>query len=95
MASSTCSSPSFECSICLLVPDVENDIIVQCHNGHFFCGRCVLRYKHTTKKSTCPVCRDEMGNKAIRCLALEHVLQKKSFNCRNEGCDFKGKKVSN
>jgi len=68
-----------ECPVCLRVP--RTIPIYQCARGHVVCGEC------KPNVSTCPQCRDVLGN--IRSLVSEKVLEKLPASCifADNGCE--------
>lgn len=67
-----------ECPVCLRVPRAPP--IFQCARGHVVCGEC------RPNVTTCPQCRDVMGN--IRSLVSEKMLEKIPTSCKfnDHGC---------
>jgi len=68
-----------ECPVCLRIP--RNTPIYQCARGHVVCSECKANV------STCPQCRDVLGN--IRSLVSEKVLEKLPASCQfsDNGCE--------
>jgi len=69
-----------ECPVCLRVP--RTTPIYQCARGHVVCSEC------KPKVTTCPQCRDVLGN--IRSLVSEKVLEKLPASCKyvDNGCEI-------
>jgi len=67
-----------ECPVCLRVPRAAP--VFQCARGHVVCGEC------RPNVTTCPQCRDVMGN--IRSLVSEKMLEKIPTSCKfsDHGC---------
>jgi len=67
-----------ECPVCLRVP--RGSPIYQCARGHVVCSDC------RPNVSTCPQCRDPLGN--IRSLVSEKMLEKLPSSCKyaDDGC---------
>lgn len=78
-----------ECGICLELP--TSGPIVQCPEGHIFCGHCLRRHTMSGLASShcCPVCRSKLPstsaaeNAASRCRLAELLLADVPASCKH------------
>ena len=78
-----------ECIICRSIPSEGQ--IRQCSNGHLACQRCMGNEALTT----CGVCREPLGSKRIRNVAVEQLIVAADLevSCKHTNCMFKGTKT--
>ena len=79
---------TIKCNVCKDVP--REGEIKQCQNGHLYCEDCMKN----ASISTCALCREPLGNKRIRALTVEQLIEAVELElpCKHPDCEFKGQK---
>ena len=77
-----------ECIICRSIPSEGQ--MRQCRNGHLACQRCMGNEALTT----CGVCREPLGSKRIRNVAVEQLMDAVDLevSCKHQNCMFRDAK---
>ena len=73
------------CSICQ--EQFKEPTIINC--GHTYCASCVQKWKETSKKSTCPICRTKIIRTVPDYLTLS-LIESVQAKCANKHCTWKG-----
>ena len=75
---------TIQCAICQDFPRMGQ--IKQCQNGHIACEKCM----NNENMSTCGVCREPLGNKKIRALCVEQLIEATELElpCRHPNCEY-------
>ena len=79
---------TIQCTICKDLPSEGQ--IKQCQNGHLACEGCM----NNADMNTCGVCREPLGNKRIRALGVEQLVEAVDLelSCKHPNCEFKAPK---
>ena len=79
-----------ECIICKSIPSEGQ--MMQCEDGHLACEQC-MKNQYVTN---CALCRKPLGNKKIRSLVIEQLIEKNNMtvSCKNSNCIVKSAKDS-
>ena len=77
-----------QCSICKDIP--REGQMKQCKNGHLACESCM----GNDNLNSCGVCREPLGNKRIRALGMEQLIEVADLelSCKHPNCEFKAPK---
>ena len=76
-----------ECNIC---KDIPRGQIKQCLNGHIACEKCM----HNDNLTSCAMCREPLGEKRIRALNLEQLIEAADLDvsCKHLECKLSAPK---
>ena len=80
------SGPAVECIICL---DVDpSGALLQCDEGHVACKQCYEQWEQKcrseTGRATCAECKQPLAKEAVRCRAMERLIEQKAAAVRRQ-----------